>query len=65
MDIDKKIRLKVAVYDTKISQYNLGCIQPIKKRKITVKNQTTLKRLCLDYNEGKRTIDNSFRSYFI
>jgi len=48
------MRLKVAVDDAKIRQYNLRTIQPVKKRKLTVKNKTTLKRLCLDYNEGKR-----------
>ncbi|CAI6377665.1 unnamed protein product [Macrosiphum euphorbiae] len=54
----KKMRLEVAVDDTKIRQYNLGTIQPVKKRKLTVKNQNTLKRLCVDYNEGKRSIEN-------
>jgi len=54
----KKIRLEVAVDDTKIRQYNLGNIQPIKKRKITVKKQMILKKLCIDYKEKKRTIEN-------
>jgi len=52
------MRLEIAVDDTKIRQYNLGTIQPVKKRKLTVKHQTTLKRLCVDYNEGKRTIEH-------
>ena len=61
-DLIKKIRLEIAVDETKISQAELGKSQEKKKRKKYETTQAQLRNVCLQYNAGQKTLEDFLRA---